>query len=132
MCSKSSQLHKLNAFRVNGLLPIDRHLRNAPLAEEAKYPILLPKSHHLTNLIVRHYHETSGHAGVEHVLSLTRERFWPNNGRATVKEVVNTLLLEFKRCQICLPIEYSPTDPCSPTWAWIVLAHLLLKEAERT
>ncbi|XP_068750959.1 uncharacterized protein [Montipora capricornis] len=88
--SKSSKLHKLNAFRVNGLLRVGERLRKAPIGEEAKYPILLPKSHHLTNLIVRHYHETSGHAGVEHVLSLTRERFWPINGRATVKKVVNS------------------------------------------
>ena len=88
--SKSSKLHKLNAFRVNGLLRVGGRLRNAPIGEEAKYPILLPKSHHLTNLIVRHYHETLGHAGVEHVLSLTRERFWPINGRATVKKVVNS------------------------------------------
>lgn len=88
--SKSSKLHKLNAFRVNGLLRVGGRLRNAPIGEEAKYPILLPKSHHLTNLIVRHYHETLGHAGVEHVLSITRERFWPINGRATVKKVVNS------------------------------------------
>ncbi|XP_068689236.1 uncharacterized protein [Montipora foliosa] len=78
--SKSSKLHKLNAFRVNGLLRVGGRLRNAPIGEEAKYPILLPKSHHLTNLIVRHYHETLGHAGVEHVLS-TPEK---DSGQSTV------------------------------------------------
>ena len=70
---KSSELHKLNAFRVVGVLRVGRLLRSAPIGEEAKYLVLLLKSHHLTNIIVRHYHETSGHAGVEHVLSLVRE-----------------------------------------------------------
>ena len=87
---KSSKLHKLNTVTINGLLRVGGRLRNAPIEEEIKYPVLLPKKHHLTNLIVRHYHETSGHTGVEHVLSLTRERFWPINARATVKKIVNS------------------------------------------
>ena len=99
--SKSSKVHKLNAFRVNGLLRVVGRLRDAPIGEEAKYPILLPKSNLVTNLIVRHYHETSGHAGVEHVLSLVRERFWPINGRVTVKKVVNS-------CFICRKQHASP------------------------
>ena len=89
--SNSSKLHKLNAFRVNGVLRVGGRLRNAPIGEEAKYPI--PKSNHLMNLIVQHYHEMSGHAAVEHVLSLIRERFWPINGRATVKKVVNSCFI---------------------------------------
>ncbi|KAK3727376.1 hypothetical protein QZH41_006038 [Actinostola sp. cb2023] len=87
---KSSQLHKLNPLKIDGLLRVGGRLRNAPIAEEAMHPILLPKKHHVVNLIVRHYHELSGHSGVEHVLALTRERFWPINARATVKKVVNT------------------------------------------
>ena len=87
---KSSKLNKLNPVMINGLLRVGGRLRNTPIKEEAKYPVLLPKTHHLTNLIVRHYHETSGHSGVEHVLSLTRERFWPINARATVKRIVNS------------------------------------------
>ena len=88
--SKSSKLLRLNAFKVNGLLRVGGRPRNAPIGEKAKYPILLPKSHYLTNLIMRHCHETSGHAEVEHMLSSCTERFWPVNGRATVKKVVNS------------------------------------------
>ncbi|KAK3747784.1 hypothetical protein QZH41_013322, partial [Actinostola sp. cb2023] len=87
---KSSQLHKLNPLKIDGLLRVGGRLRNAPIEEEAMHPILLPKKHHVVNLIVRYYHELSGHSGVEHVLALTRERFWPINARATVKKVVNT------------------------------------------
>ena len=99
--SKSSKLHKLNAFRVNGLIHVGRRLKNAPIGEEAKYPILLPKSNHLTNLIVCHYQKMSGHARVEHLLSLTRERFWPINSRATVNKVVNS-------CFVCQKQYASP------------------------
>ena len=35
----------------------------ASLAENAKHQGILPKRRHVTDLIVRHYHEISGHSG---------------------------------------------------------------------
>lgn len=86
---KSSQLRKLNPIMINGLLHVGGRLRNAPIDDESKYPVILPKNNHLVDLIVRFYHQKSGHSGVEHVLSLMRERFWPINARATVKKMLN-------------------------------------------
>ena len=51
-------------------------MRYASLPEDAKHQITLPNDHHVTNLIVRHYHFASGHSGEENVLSLQRSKFW--------------------------------------------------------
>ena len=43
----------------------------------------------MVNLIIRHYHSLSGHSGTEYTLSLMREKFWPINARAAVKQVTS-------------------------------------------
>ena len=44
-----------------------------PLNLEAKHPIILPRTHHATKLLVEDIHQRNGHVGPEHALSLTRE-----------------------------------------------------------
>ena len=43
-----------------GLICIGGRLKNAPVPEETKHPILLPH-HHVSELIIRHYHINAGH-----------------------------------------------------------------------
>ena len=51
-------------------------LQNAPIPTEVKHPVLLPKKHHVTDLIVKKYHEELAHTGREHVLASIRQKFW--------------------------------------------------------
>ena len=67
--NKSSPIYKLTPEIVDGLLCVGGRLRHAPIANTAKHQIILPKKHHVAKLIARHYHELSGHSGVEYVLS---------------------------------------------------------------
>ena len=85
---KSSNIYQLDPVIKNGLLRVGGRLRRAQISEEAKHPSILPKSHHVVTLIVNYYHHVSGHSGVEHTLSLIRERYWIVNGRATVKNII--------------------------------------------
>ena len=85
---KSSNIYQLDPVIKNGLLRVGGRLRRAQISEEAKHPSILPKSHHVVTLIVNFYHHVSGHSGVEHTLSLIRERYWIVNGRATVKNII--------------------------------------------
>ena len=82
---KSSKIIKLDPRLLDGVLCIGGGLGNGPFQQESKHPMLLPKSHHIVTLIIRHYHQVSGHSGVEHVLSLIRERFWIIGARAVVR-----------------------------------------------
>ena len=55
---------------------------------DAMNPMILPKHHHVTTILIRYVHERNRQCGVEQVLSLLREQFWLIKGRAAVKEVI--------------------------------------------
>lgn len=86
---KSSSIYRLDPKLDGNLLCVGGRLRNAPIPEETKHPLILPKNHHISILIARHYHLLAGHSGLEHVLSLMREKFWIIGARAILKTVLN-------------------------------------------
>ena len=63
---KSSSIVKLDPVLVEGILCVGGRLHNSPIEQEAKHPALLPKDHHVSELIMGYYHLISGHSGVEH------------------------------------------------------------------
>ena len=90
-----SALRKLRPILVLGLLRIGGRLQNSPLNVDARHPFVLPKRHHVAELIIRHYHLRVGHCGTQYVLAATRERFWIVHGHSTVRHYL-------KNCQTCL------------------------------
>ena len=99
VASKSSSLRRLDPVLIEELLCVGGRLKHATLSDEAKYPVILPKQHHIVDLIVRHYHHKSGHSGIEHVLSLIRERFWIVKARVPVRKIINECFDCKKRLQ---------------------------------
>lgn len=84
----SSPIKSLNPILdADGLLRVNGRLKLAAnLSEDAKTPILLPKKHHITKLIIAYYHELKNHeAGVNHILADIRTRFWIVHGREAVR-----------------------------------------------
>ena len=75
----------------DGLLRADGRLRFADeLPFDTRHPVLLPKDHPVTKLIIVDAHKKSGHGtGVEHLLTELRSRYWVLKGRA-VRNVVKT------------------------------------------
>ena len=63
-------------------------MANAPISEENKHPAIIPKETPISKLIARYYHHLAGHSGLEHVLSLIRERFWIIGTRSILKEIL--------------------------------------------
>lgn len=53
---KSSSIVKLDPELRDGLLCVGGRLRHAPIEEEQRHPVILPKKHHVVDLIIRHYH----------------------------------------------------------------------------
>ena len=82
--SSRSPLHKLCPVLVDGTLQAGGCPGNAHISEEAKRPIILPNKHHVTDIIIRKYHEELAHAGREHVLASTWQKFWIVKGRVAV------------------------------------------------
>ncbi|XP_064646159.1 uncharacterized protein LOC135499344 [Lineus longissimus] len=74
---KSSCIYSLEPLLDDsGVLCVGGRLQNAPIPARQKHQYIIPTSSHLATLLVRHYHEVSGHSGREYVLSLTRQKFW--------------------------------------------------------
>jgi len=100
---KKSPIYILEPFLDDeGILQVGGRLKNAPLPEKAQHPIILPKNHHVSRLVVRRAHEfQSGHSGKEYILSLIRQKFWIIGARPLVKRVL-------RECVLCKRLKGKP------------------------
>ena len=105
---KSSSLRRLDPVIKNGLICVGGRLKHAPYEyEHMKHPAILPKRHHVSNLVIQHFHELSGHSGQEYVLSIIREYFWIIQARVPVKKV----------CRSCFSCKRRSQAPCKQKMA---------------
>ena len=74
----------------DGLLRLDGRLRLAEdLSYDTRHPVILPKNHPVTRLVIVDAHEKLGHGtGTEHLLTELRSQFWIVKGRLMVRTVV--------------------------------------------
>lgn len=62
--SEASPLWRLNPFiDQDGVLRVGGRLSSADLPYDEKHPVILPKRHHVTTLLVRHHHQEVAHQG---------------------------------------------------------------------
>ena len=93
----SNPLTKLSPFLdSNEILRVGGRLKRISVALEMKHPIILPRQHHGTRLLVERLHRGNGHVGAEHTLSIVRERYWIMSGRV----LVNQVLLQCFFCRV--------------------------------
>lgn len=85
---KNSCLQRLNPQIREGLMVVGGRLQNSSLGDSIKHPMILPSRHPMTDLIIRHYHATEGHTGVQHVLSAIRQTFWIMRAPSNIKRVI--------------------------------------------
>lgn len=81
-------LAKLMPYVSGRVLRVGGRLRRSTLSEDTKNPMILPSGHHVTRLIIQHYHRVNGHCGRLQVLSLFRERFWVMKGQTTIRKTI--------------------------------------------
>ena len=75
-----------------GMIRSDSRLRFAEyhLPYDARFPIILPRGHWVTRLIVRYFHELANHsAGINFVLAQINQRYWIPAARDEIKECEN-------------------------------------------
>ena len=77
-------------------------LSNSELDSEAREPIVLPRKHKFTELVIAQCHESVMHGGVRSTLAQLRTKYWTAKGRQEVKRVINACLV-CKRwnCKAC-------------------------------
>lgn len=85
---KRSHLRRLNPVLVNGILRVEGRLERSSLSFDAKHPIILPEKHHVTRLIIRHYHQREGQMGPRQVLAAIRTSLWIIHGPTEVRKLI--------------------------------------------
>ncbi|XP_062538136.1 uncharacterized protein LOC134206436 [Armigeres subalbatus] len=103
---KNSPLRKLSPFiGEGGVLRMGGRIGASQFASnDAKYPVILPKGHRVTDLIIDKYHRRYGHQNGETVVNEIRQKYHISNLRAEVRKVN-------KRCQWCRIYKAQPMVP---------------------
>jgi len=87
----SSRPAKLKLVLAEAVLRVGGRLEEAVvLSYDKKHPIILPKKHHISQLIVRYCHESLAHAGREQTLVQTRKMFWILGGRGLAQNIIRS------------------------------------------
>ena len=89
-----SRLARPRPFKDEDIIRVGGCLKHSELQYDAKHPMILPRKHPVSELIVRHYHQSNGHIGTYQVLAEIRQQFWIVNAVSTIKRV-------FSKCQVC-------------------------------
>ncbi|XP_062541338.1 uncharacterized protein LOC134209368 [Armigeres subalbatus] len=92
--SKSSPLYRLSPFMDEyGIIRMNSRITAAPtLPMDAKRPIILPKKHMVTILIVEHYHRRYLHGNRETVCNEMRQHFYITGLRGVIRQVSSKCL----------------------------------------
>lgn len=87
---KQSPLSKLNpVIDISRVLRVGGRLTKGPLTADETHPILLPSKHHVTQLIVRHFHSQVRHQGRHFTEGAIRAAgFWIVGGKRAVSSVI--------------------------------------------
>jgi len=92
-----SSFYKLDPFvDVDGILRVGGRLRRSTLADDIKFPIILPRDRHVTKLIARHFHERNSHQRKGMTLNEIRSNgLWILGGSSIAANLISTCV----KCQ---------------------------------
>ena len=109
--NRASRLPLVRQLRLyvdhTGLIRCGGRIHNAPLAESAKFPLLLPQKDPFTSLLIWHIHKQQYHAGVSMTLTSLRQMYWVPCARQRIRSLL-------RKCVTCKKLAgkpYSAPDP---------------------
>lgn len=78
----------------DGIIRVGGRLRQAAVRYDHMHPIIMPKSHPLTKLLIRRTHADTLHGSIQLMLNTLRQRYWIIHARALVKRCISD-------CTVC-------------------------------
>lgn len=88
-----SKLRVLNPFiDARGILRVGGRLAHADIPYEQKHPILLPRSHRLTELLIDDFHQHHKHPGATTLQSIIQQQYWILASRQIIKSRLRTCI----------------------------------------
>lgn len=118
---KSSPLRSLCPFMdKDKLIRVGGRLQKAELDENVKHPIVLPKEHHFTRLLVADAHNKTLHGGLQLMTNYLRSTFWIVGGRNIIKKYVRECVVCAKQraCTQAQMMGSLPSVRCKPARAF--------------
>ncbi|XP_030588591.1 uncharacterized protein LOC115795386 [Archocentrus centrarchus] len=86
----SSPLFRFNPILDKGILRVGGRLRQSSLSQGLKHPIILPKSSHITELVLLHFHERICHQGRSQTqMELRANGFWVIGGSKSTARLIH-------------------------------------------
>ena len=82
-------------------------LSNVEVPYAVKNPILLPRGHPLTTLLVQEAHERVFHDGIREILTEIRRKYWIPRVRSLTRQLIH-------QCVLCRKLEGTPYKPPPP------------------
>ncbi|XP_058817233.1 uncharacterized protein LOC131680534 [Topomyia yanbarensis] len=92
--SVKGKLRNLNPMLDNNILRVGGRIRHSDLPKDQKHPMILPEKNHFTELLVDALHREHLHVGLNGLLAIIRQKYWPVNAKRTIHRVL-------KRCVTC-------------------------------
>ncbi|XP_055604650.1 uncharacterized protein LOC129752888 [Uranotaenia lowii] len=104
--AKTSVILKLSPYLdENDVLRVDSRVGAAKnVASNLKFPVILPRNHYVTELIVNYYHRKYLHCNSETVVNELRQCFYISQLRPVVKRIT-------RKCQYCKVYRSEPQIP---------------------
>ncbi|XP_041564491.1 uncharacterized protein LOC121467236 [Drosophila elegans] len=93
-----SQLIKLSPIiSKDSLLRVGGRLDNSQLPANVKHPILLPKSHSITRMILENEHAPNLYPGVSALVVIIRQKYWVFGARNLIRNLVHNCIKCFRQ-----------------------------------
>ncbi|KAI5754304.1 hypothetical protein M8J77_007615 [Diaphorina citri] len=103
--SPDNKLKKLKPFVDDGLLRCGGRLTNAKhLDYEHIHPVILPKNHHIVNLLIDHTHARNLHTGPYLLTAILRRKYWIIGAKDIIRNRI-------RKCNICFKTNPKPVVP---------------------
>ncbi|XP_017477409.1 PREDICTED: uncharacterized protein LOC108367325 [Rhagoletis zephyria] len=75
-----------------GLLRVGGRIRNSELPTETQHPVILPKEHRATQLILIDEHIRNLHPGVSALFVIVRQRYWILGARNLIRKITHNCI----------------------------------------
>lgn len=85
---RKSPIYRLDPYLQDGILRVGGRLHKSAMPEVSKHPMIMPKDHHATNLLLQDIHEKTGHSGRNFMLSRLRQRYWIPLANAAIRKLL--------------------------------------------
>lgn len=103
-----------------GILRVSGRLKNSDLSYNVKHPIILPKAHSFTTMIINQVHVLNLHANLSVTINTLRQRYWIIHNRSTVKKVLHKCIkcYRFRKLKCQQIMADLPTSRTTITYAF--------------